>query len=107
MLTDLRGPAGCRVDVDVDRVTPPELGPVEVRIDLSNGEASFAIVATQPATRDALEQALPLLRDLLAAQGLTLGQASVHDGRPESQGNGSPGSAYSHSLHSVNRKFSG
>ena len=72
------------------RVTPPELGPVEVRIDLSNGEASFAIVATQPATRDALEQALPLLRDLLAAQGLTLGQASVHDGRPESQGNGSP-----------------
>jgi flagellar hook-length control protein FliK len=65
------------------RVTPPDLGPVEVRIDVSNGEATLAIVATQPATRDALEQALPLLRDLLAAQGLTLGESSVRDERAD------------------------
>jgi flagellar hook-length control protein FliK len=74
------------------RVTPPDLGPVEVRIDVSNGEATLAIVATQPATRDALEQALPLLRDLLAAQGLTLGESSVRDQRADTgspPGNGS------------------
>jgi len=65
------------------RVTPPDLGPVEVRIDVSNGEATLAIVASQPATRDALEQALPLLRDLLAAQGLTLGESSVRDERAD------------------------
>lgn len=65
------------------RVSPAELGPVEVRIDVSGGEATLAIVAVQPATRDALEQALPLLRELLAGQGLTLGEASVRDGRAD------------------------
>lgn len=68
------------------RITPPDLGPVEVRIDLSTrGEASVAIVAAQAATRDALEQALPLLRDLLAQQGLALGEASVRDGQAEAR----------------------
>jgi len=73
------------------RVTPPDLGPVELRIDVRGGEATLAIVATQPTTRDALEQALPMLRDMLAQQGLSLGQATVADGRAESQsgGNGS------------------
>ena len=72
------------------RVSPPELGPVELRIDIRGGEATLAIVATQPTTRDALEQALPVLRDMLAQQGLSLGQATVADGRSEPQsGNGS------------------
>ena len=73
------------------RVTPPDLGPVELRIDVRGGEATLAIIAAQPATRDALEQALPLLRDMLAQQGLSLGQATVADGRAqsESSGNGS------------------
>jgi flagellar hook-length control protein FliK len=70
------------------RVTPPDLGPVELRIDVRGGEATLAIVATQPATRDALEQALPMLRDMLAQQGLSLGQATVADGRGESTSNG-------------------
>jgi flagellar hook-length control protein FliK len=65
------------------RVTPPELGPVEVRIDVSRGEATLTIVAAQPATRDALEQALPLLRDLLADSGLALGDTSVRQGHRE------------------------
>jgi flagellar hook-length control protein FliK len=67
------------------KLSPAELGPVEVRIDLRGGEASLAIVATQPATRDALEQALPLLRELLAQQGLALGEASVRDGRADGE----------------------
>lgn len=70
------------------RITPPELGPVEMRIDVRGGEATLAIVAIQPATRDALEQALPLLRDMLAQQGLSLGQATVHDGRGEQPATG-------------------
>ena len=70
------------------RVTPPDLGPVELRIDVRGGEATLAIVATQATTRDALEQALPMLRDMLAQQGLSLGQATVADGRAESQSGG-------------------
>ena len=63
------------------RVSPPDLGPVEIRIDVKNDAASLTIVAAQSATRDALEQALPQLRDALAAQGIALGQTAVHDGR--------------------------
>ncbi len=62
------------------RVSPPDLGPVEIRIDVKNDTASLTIVAAQPATRDALEQALPQLREALAAQGIALGQTAVHDG---------------------------
>ena len=67
------------------RLSPAELGPVEVRIDVRGSEATLAIVAAQPATRDALEQALPALRDLLSQQGLSLGEATVRDGRTDGQ----------------------
>jgi flagellar hook-length control protein FliK len=59
---------------------PAELGPVSIRVDLAADQASLTIVAESAATRSALEQSLPQLRDLLASQGITLGQASVHDG---------------------------
>jgi flagellar hook-length control protein FliK len=62
------------------RVAPAELGPVEIRVDLGAGPASLAIVASHAATRDALEQALPQLREALAAQGIALGDATVRDG---------------------------
>ncbi|HEX4884541.1 MAG TPA: flagellar hook-length control protein FliK [Casimicrobiaceae bacterium] len=72
------------------RLSPADLGPVEVRIDMRAGEATVAIVAPQAATRDALEQALPMLRDLLAQQGLSLGEASVRDGRDGRDGQDAP-----------------
>ena len=43
------------------------------------------IVATQPSTRDALEQALPQLRDQLAFQGIALAEATVRDGTSDRQ----------------------
>jgi flagellar hook-length control protein FliK len=73
------------------RMSPAELGPVDVRIDVRGSEATVAIVAVQPATRDALEQALPFLRDLLAQQGLSLGEATVRDGRAEDPRGNPPG----------------
>jgi flagellar hook-length control protein FliK len=62
------------------KLNPAELGPVTIRVDMNADHASLTIVAASPDTRSALEQSLPQLRDLLAAQGITLGQASVHDG---------------------------
>jgi flagellar hook-length control protein FliK len=62
------------------RLNPAELGPVGVRIELRGGEATLSFVAPSAATRDALEQALPDLRDQLASQGITLGDTSVRDG---------------------------
>ena len=61
------------------RLNPANLGPIGVEISYKGNEASVLITAAQPATRDALEQALPHLRELLAQQGIALGQANVRD----------------------------
>jgi flagellar hook-length control protein FliK len=65
------------------RLHPADMGPVDVRITVNADQASVLITAPHAATRDALEQALPQLRDLLANQGITLGQANVQsENRP-------------------------
>jgi flagellar hook-length control protein FliK len=61
------------------RLTPEQLGPVEVRISVHQNSASVWFSAAQPDTRSALEQALPRLRELFSAQGLNLAQAGVSD----------------------------
>ncbi|HUL45767.1 MAG TPA: flagellar hook-length control protein FliK [Steroidobacteraceae bacterium] len=61
------------------RLTPEQLGPVEVKISLHQNAASVWFSAAQPDTRSALEQALPRLRELFSAQGLNLAQAGVSD----------------------------
>jgi flagellar hook-length control protein FliK len=67
------------------RLNPPQLGPVDVRISFATDQPSVLITAPDPTTRSALEQALPHLRDLLAQQGITLGQASVQGERQPQQ----------------------
>ncbi|HEV2287283.1 MAG TPA: flagellar hook-length control protein FliK, partial [Steroidobacteraceae bacterium] len=61
------------------RLTPEQLGPVEVKISMHENAASVWFNAAQPETRTALEQALPRLRELFSAQGLNLAQAGVSD----------------------------
>lgn len=56
---------------------PESMGPVDVRISVTGNEANVQLVAAHAATREALENALPALRDLLGSQGLALGQAAV------------------------------
>lgn len=59
------------------RVTPPQLGPVEVRLSVQQDQAQVTLFATNVATRDALEAALPKLRDMFADAGLNLAGANV------------------------------
>jgi flagellar hook-length control protein FliK len=59
------------------RLTPDHLGPVEVKISVRDSSASVWFGASQADTRAALEQALPRLRELFAAQGLNLTNAGV------------------------------
>lgn len=61
------------------RLTPAELGPLRVQVSVDDGNAHVTFHAQHAATREALEQALPRLRDLLAENGLSLGQADVSD----------------------------
>jgi flagellar hook-length control protein FliK len=61
------------------RMVPKDLGPVTVSIVVDDGRAELTFAAHHPHTRDAIELAMPRLREMLGDQGLTLGQASVTD----------------------------
>jgi flagellar hook-length control protein FliK len=60
-------------------VAPPELGPISVSIELRGQEATLAFTAPSQATRHAIEEALPRLREMLATQGLQLSGAEIND----------------------------
>lgn len=61
------------------RLNPPELGPVEVRVSIANDEARVAFQVQHAAARDALESAMPRLREMFSSQGLTLSDANVSE----------------------------
>ncbi len=88
------------------RLTPAELGPVRIQVAVDDGTANVTFQAAQAATREAIEQALPRLRELFAENGLSLGQASVgddgvRDGNRETSGQASAGSVADESLEDV------
>ncbi len=58
-------------------LTPPHLGRVEVQLSVSGDQTTATFVAATPAAREALEQALPKLREFLADSGINLASASV------------------------------
>jgi flagellar hook-length control protein FliK len=78
------------------KMTPENMGPVEVRISVQDGSASVAFNAAHADTRAALEQALPRLREMFSTQGLNLSDASVSQqfsrGQPQKQAIGAIGS---------------
>jgi flagellar hook-length control protein FliK len=64
---------------------PRELGPVEIRVSVQDDQASVAFTTHSPAARDALEAAMPRLRDMLADSGLNLAQSDVSHRSPQQQ----------------------
>jgi hypothetical protein len=59
------------------RINPPQLGPVEVRIAVQNDQASVSFTAQHPFTREALEAAVPRLRELMGSSDLNLVNVDV------------------------------
>lgn len=64
------------------RLSPEDLGPVEVRVAIREGEASIWFGAAHAETRQAIEQAIPRLREMLSANGLSLADAGVFQQAP-------------------------
>lgn len=58
-------------------LTPPQMGRVEVSLSVNGDHASASFVSANPAVREALEAAMPRLREVLAEAGIQLGQAQV------------------------------
>lgn len=61
------------------RLTPADLGPLRVKVTIEDGAANVTFQANHAVTREAIEQAMPRLRELLADNGLSLGQTDVSD----------------------------
>ncbi|HEX8961556.1 MAG TPA: flagellar hook-length control protein FliK [Rhodocyclaceae bacterium] len=58
-------------------LNPPELGRIEVSISVKGDQASASFVSANPAVRDAIENAVPRLREVLQDAGISLGQTQV------------------------------
>ena len=59
------------------RINPPELGPVEVRLTLTQDSAAAEFVSPHAEVRTAIENAIVRLREAMAEAGIQLGEASV------------------------------
>jgi flagellar hook-length control protein FliK len=78
------------------KLSPADLGPVEVRLHLNGDQVNASFSSAQPEVRQALENSLPRLRDMLGQHGFQLGQADVGQQQQQAsqnarQGGGSNG----------------
>lgn len=61
------------------RINPPELGSIEVKLATEGERTNVTFFAANPAAREALEAALPRLREMFADSGIQLANADVSD----------------------------
>lgn len=64
-------------------LNPPNMGPLQVVINLSNDQATANFFSAQPEVRQALEAAFPRLREMMNEAGIELGQATVSSETPQ------------------------
>ncbi|MDF9399797.1 flagellar hook-length control protein FliK [Vibrio sp. 1180_3] len=83
--------------VDI-RLDPPELGRLQIRMNMNGDGATVHFTVANHQARDAIEQSMPRLREMLAQQGVQLGDTSVQQqnagqqqSRYASSGDGQPG----------------
>lgn len=59
------------------RLNPANLGPIEVRIDMSDDQINVALSSRHAVVREAMEMALPKLREMLDENGFNLADADI------------------------------
>lgn len=69
--------AGQKQQVAQLHLNPPDLGPLQITLTLEDDQASAQFVCAHATVREAIETAMPRLREMLADNGITLGNASV------------------------------
>jgi len=58
-------------------LNPPQMGPIEISLNVKNDQATALFVSSNPEVREAIESAMPRLREMLASVGVELGQTNV------------------------------
>lgn len=70
-------------------INPPQLGPMHITLNLSGDQASAVFVSPHAEVRQAIQDAMPQLREMLAGAGINLGQANV-GAQMQQQNSGTP-----------------
>ncbi len=70
------------------RLDPPELGSMQVRVNVSGDAASVSFIVQSQQAKEALAEAMPKLRDMLSEQGIELGDAQVRKDNSSGNENG-------------------
>ncbi|MGZ4976727.1 MAG: flagellar hook-length control protein FliK [Methylobacter sp.] len=68
------------------RLNPQHLGPISVRVDVADDQATVVFTAQHAAVRETLEASIPKLREMMGAQQLNLVDVSVSQGPASDQG---------------------
>lgn len=77
------------------KLNPPNLGPLEVRVSVSQEQTNVAFLAQHASVREALEAAMPRLREMFDQSSLQLVRADVSDpGAQQGQGSAGPGGGF-------------
>ncbi len=63
-------------------LNPPDLGPMSVVLTISDNQATAQFSSPHSAVREAIENAMPRLRESMAENGIMLGNATVNDQPP-------------------------
>ena len=58
-------------------LNPAQMGPIEISLSVERGNASVSFASANAEVREAIETALPRLREMLASAGIELGQTNV------------------------------
>jgi flagellar hook-length control protein FliK len=66
------------------RLDPAELGSMQVKVSVTGESANISFVVQSQQARDAMENATPRLREMLAEKGIELGQSSVKQDQGQS-----------------------
>ncbi len=61
------------------RMNPANLGPIEIQIDMQDDQVNVAFTSRHAVVREAMEQAMPRLREMLDNNGLSLAESNVSD----------------------------
>ena len=58
-------------------LNPPQMGPIEIALNVDKGNATASFTSANAEVREAIETAMPRLREMFASAGIELGQTNV------------------------------
>lgn len=83
-------------------LNPPDLGPLQIVLNVTNNQANATFIAAQPEVRLAIEAAMPKLHEMLNNAGIQLGQTNVHANMSGHQNHQQNGQADSRTFQTLN-----